>query len=146
MLCVHVLIFGLMLCVHEFLVSSSGIDSTSSVNVMRSIDVTSAWVLALFWQDMEQKDFIKLKLKLWDSRPQEQLTWWPSVTLVLVHKTNGILVVTVELSIIGIWCITSASNLSINSITRQQWNFPLGIWHALPHSSGWLEPAQTRSI
>ena len=69
-----------------------------------------------------------------------------NIALVLVHKTKGILAITMELSIIGIGCIASASNLLINSITRQQWNSPLGIWHALPRSSGWLEPAQTRSI
>ena len=89
-----------------------------TTTVTRSIDVTSAWVLAFFQQDTEQKDFIKLKLKFCDFHPQEWLTWWLGVTLVLVHKTNGILAVTMELSIIGIWCIASASNLSINSITR----------------------------
>ena len=44
---------------------------------------------------------------------------------VLVHKTKGILAVTMELPIICIWHIASASNLA----QRQQWNFPLGIWH-----------------
>ena len=38
--------------------------------------------------------------------------------------------------------ITSAFNL----VSRQQWKFPPGIWHALSCSSGWLELAQTRSI
>ena len=41
----------------------------------------------------------------------------------LVHGTKGISAVTMELPIIGIWYIASASKLSINSITRQQWNF-----------------------
>ena len=66
-----------------------------------------------------------------------------NVASVLVHKTKGLLAITMELSIIGIGCIASASKLSINSITRQQWNFPLGIKRALPRSSGWLEPDQT---
>ena len=48
--------------------------------------------------------------KLWDFRPQEWLTQWLSITLMFVHKTKRILVVTMELSII--WHIASAFNLA----------------------------------
>ena len=69
--------------------------------------------------------------------------------LVLVHKTKGILAVTMELPIICIWHIASASNLA----QRQQWNFPLGVWCFVIVSiivavadSNWMKPVQVGFI
>ena len=66
-------------------------------------------------------------------------------TLLLVHKTKRILAVTMELPIICIWHIASASNLA----QRQQWNFStrhLALCNRINLSGyGWLKPDETSS-